>query len=642
MPPLSAPLNLTSSAPYGGIPSQIFATDKGASPEREAAKRVDYVLDRYYASEAFDRPFKDQCLKWWRQVNNVLPDNWPYFSKIFEPETMIVADDQVEQIMGQVFSKDRYFDVEAVEGQDEIQREMMRELMRFVLREHVKYKLLKYYQCQEGVYFGNGVEMHSVKPRIVTIRSRRPLVFNDGFQTIIGMGMHEERKMEFWPRAEIISRFDCYPAPTGATIQAMPYFLHRAILPLQDVKAMAKSAGYDMAAVNRLEGFWVNREDGVAGSDWSAKNFDLRERLRSIGLDVRDGIESAAGPGALEYVEILVYSEAPANDEGAAKICVIGNRKELLKEGSNPFAHGKKPYAEIKYSPRSAQLWQARGIPERIEHLQTKINQRSNQVSDIIELIRSPMTWVGKQAGVEDLNQLVPWPGGIVEMRDPNAVRERERPAPPNAMFLDLDYARARLQAAASSADYGRGIAGRATGLDKGTETATGISLLMNAQAKAVTFKWLLAEETGITEGLNLIAANIQQTMTGMQKVRILGENRVLAEAGWADFIEVRPEDIAGQWDIHAVGASRSLEAADQMAIMERLVASGFQMPEVAAALKQREIWLEGAELGGLRNPSRFLLSEEEVQAKQAQALQSQAMQSLAGLTAAPAEGGAP
>jgi hypothetical protein len=211
-------------------------------------------------------------------------------------------------------------------------------------------------------------------------------------------------------------------------------------------------------------------------------------------------------------------------------------------------------------------------------------------------------------------------------------------------MFQDMDYARARFQRASGSTDYGAGVAGRTTGLSRGTETASGLNMLISQQQQIRTFKWLLAEETGVSEGLNIVLSDIQQSMTKPQMIKILGENKILSEAGWAEFVLVRPEDIAGRWNVYAIGGSKAIEKADQAAIFEKLTAMAGQMPEVFKRLKQEEVWVEAAEMAGWRSARKYIRNEEEqMQYEQQQFMkavqQQQAIQAVAPL---PQEEGVP
>lgn len=402
----------------------------------------------------------------------------------------------------------------------------------------------------------------------------------------------------------------------------MPYFIERIIKPLDEIRALAQWAGFKH--VEDLKGmFTLDHTEGIATGDFTGRRVDLLERLRIIGLDVRLGSMETAGDNAVEYAELLVYSEKPPDADGCGKICIIGNEKWLISEGPNPFHHGLKSYSEVKYSPRAAQIWQAKGLPELIEQQQEKLNIRMAQVGDIIEDIRSPMTYVEKGA-VEDKNDLLPWPGAIIEVNKLAGIQPRIRPGVPSDIFRDIDYTRAGIQRTSSNPDWSSGAASKTGGIARGTETLGGIQALLNSANQAKSFKWRLAEELGISEGLNIVAALIQQVVTEPQKIRILGENKVLRNAGWKQFFVVSPEDIQGQWNFFAVGASTALDKATQAELLTKMVTGWFQMPEVAPRIKQYDVAIEGGELAGIHNPRRFLMGDEEWAQKQQEMAQSQ------------------
>lgn len=602
-----------------GEPPRIITPPR--TPSTQEQRIVDYVIERMSISEQFDRPFKEKALLHWKQAHNTLPADWPYFTKFYEPETQSAVNDTVEAVMSKVFERDRPWDLRPVEDQDEVQVEVMRELMDWVLREKIKYKAIKYYQFLEACLFGNGIEKHMVRNTTKRLRRRTPMFGGDFLRVIVGMQAIEEQSNETWPASRVISRFDCYPCPTGPTIQEMPYFIERVIMPLEKVLSIGQRAGW--LHIDELEGFFsLDAVEGDVRGDWDERFFDLFERFAAIGFDVRSGAAEAAGENAVKYVELLIYSEAPADDEGAEKVCVVADRHFLLTPPDamdNPFDHQLKSYSEIKFAPRDAQEWQARGICELVEQPQLKINATMSMIGDIAEHVRSPMTFVNTAALADgtDVTDLKAYPGAIVEVQDHTGIRERQYPDVPASLWNLLNYSRSTMQRAGASTDYSKGIAGSTTGLSRGTETASGLSMLMNASMQAKSFRWLLAEETGISQGLNIIASLIQQVLTVPQKIRILGENRILQKAGWKDFLIVQPQDIAGRWDFYAVGASRAMDAAVQGQAVTELLLAGREMPEVAPRIKQLEAWLEIGESKGVRNPRRLLMTDEEFAAKQ-------------------------
>lgn len=600
------------------FPAVITQPRTDAKAERDL---VQLVIERMAVSEKFDRPFKEACLRSWTYLNNLLPDDWPYYSKFFEPETQNASWDMIEGLMSSVFNKERPFDLMPVESQDEIQTEIMRALMDYVLREKVQYKRNLFFQVQEAVFFGNGVAKFCAEQRRQRLRYKRPMFANIDFQRIpLGVEEVMQEIVEQWPSMRVVSRFDCFPSATGSTIQEMPYFIERVIKPLDEIKAMAETNGW--RNTDKLLGFMSldQRENAVSG-EFSERHFDLFERFKAIGFDVTDNGVAGVGENAVKYAELLIYSERYPDADGCGRILVVGDRKELLTDPENtdnPFYHGLKSYSDIKFSPISGQSWQSKGVPALIEPMQEKLNQRMNAIGDIIEDATKPMTLVQKSA-IDDITDLEPYPRAIVEVNDLNGIKWREPMRVPPDAWSDVSMTRASLQRSGGSLDVTRGIDASQSGFGRGQDTATGISMLINAANSAKSFKWRLAEETGITEGLNIIASIIQQVMTEPQVVRILGDNRTLTNAGYKQFINVDPIEIAGRWNFFAVGASSSVDEATQAEVLTRIVTGWMQLPDVAPRVKQRDIAIEVAEKSGVRNPSRFFMSDEEFQQKQAE-----------------------
>jgi hypothetical protein len=595
----------------------VFKDADAANAETDL---VEMVMERYSDSVDFDQGFKDRAFKHWQQIHNILPSDWPFWSGLFEPETHITCYDMLEGVMSTLFPKDQYFDLEPVEDQDELQVELMREYMRFSLRERVKYKMAKYYQFQEATWFGNGVEEHVVNPLKRVIKVAKPFMMQGPLgEMMIGTDLVDETVMEFWPGLNVLSRFDCYPARTGKTIQEMPYFLYRKMVPLAKLKAMQGFAGYKN--LDKLESFYSLDFDDASVS--GEEIYDLYERFDVLGFDVKDRSSEAGGKHAVKYAELLYYWEAPNDGEGGSRCVIIGNREHLIKEFQNPHAHGKKPLSEVRFRDYDSQSWQGMGIPAVIEGLQKQLNMRINQQSDLIELRRMPMTLVGAAAGVQDLTELDWYPGASVPVHDINAIRERETPQMPTELFTAADYVRASIQRATKVTDLSRGVAGSSTGLSKGAETATGMQMLTNQTTMSQSFSMMLAEEQGIREGLEMIAQTIQQTMTEPQKIKIMGENSPLLQI-FGQFAMVHPEDIQGKYNFYATGTSKTVDRPEQGQQLLQFVTTIGQYPEIGMRLKQLELATEVADMIGIKNFPRFIKSDEEMMMEQQQQQEAQ------------------
>lgn len=584
------------------------------SMEKQEQALVDYVMERYDVADRFDRPFKNSALRHWQHFNSVLPQKWPYFSRWFEPETQNACSDVVEGMMSAVFSKEHPFDLVPMDDQDELQTELMRATMDYVLREKVKYKVTTYDHVQECVIYGNSVMKNYTEPRAEVTRRNVPVVGPMGLR--MGMTEHQDYRLEVWPRSRVVSRFDCYPAATGNTIQSMPYFIERVIAPLTVIKAIGKMFGWHNT--DKLDGFMsIDQMEHQARGTFDERNWDLYERLYAVGWDVRNTGADVGGNNIVKYGELLIYSEAPEFGEGGARMAVIGDRRWCLKPyPTNPFFHNLKQYSEIKFAPRDPQLWQAGGVPFLVENPQIKLNAISNAIGDILERTRTSSVIYGPSAGVRDPSDLDPYPQANVEVDgDPTKIIERKFADVPQGMWNYLTETRGSVQRAGGTLDYNQIMTGKQQGLADGAQTLGGMKTLMNAAGAAKSFRWRLAEETGISEGLNMIGQLIQQVLTTPQKIRIIGENKALHDAGFRKFCIVDPENIQGRYVFFAVGASMGYDNLTQAQLLVQWALGLKELPEAMKRLKQLPLAIEVGELSGVHSPGRHFMSDEELKA---------------------------
>ena len=597
-------------------PEPILKGNGSRSPERQEQALVDYCLERYSVSDQFDRPFKNEAWRHWQQFKSVLPEKWPYYSRWFEPETQNACYDIVEGMMAATFAREHPFDVLANDDQDEVQTELMRACMDYVLREKINYKVGTYDLVQECVIYGNGVMKDYLEPELEVYRGNRMKYADNGFGSFAA-GVEESRKysISVWPRSRIVSRFNCYPAPTGNNIQNMPYFIERVIVPVKTAQKLGQMYGWKNT--DKLQGFMsLDQMEHQARGTFDEMFWDLRERLRAVGYDVIDSSD-VGGNNVVKYTELLIYNEAPVVGRGCARMAVIGDRQWCLKAyPENPFFHNLKSYHEIKFAPQDPDLWQAAGVPKLTEDIQMKVNALSNGAGDIIERARGGGQKIyGPAAGVRQKSDLDPYPVGAIEVDgDPANIKDLQYPDVPQGLWQYLNDAKESLKKTGGSLDMadmtpGAGGDGPQAGVGK-------LKMMLGAASAAKSFRWRLAEETGISEGLNIVAQLIQQGVTSEQKIRIIGENKVLKNAGFQKFAIVTPEDIAGRWQFHAVGASNAYDGQTMAQLLTQWAMGVREMPDVSKRLKQIDLATEIAELSGVHNPQRFLMSDEELQSK--------------------------
>ena len=604
--------------------SPYIQTEDRDEAAREA-KTLKMVMERLAYAEALDLPFKQRNFLHWMAVNSILPADFPFYSKYFEPETADAAYAYIESIMSPIYQKDTICRVKSLDDQGDVEREMMQLVMDTILREHIQYKNSLYDQFQETTFFGNGVVRHFICNKEVKVSRQQPIFAGAEYRIPVGMKRVEEIKQESWPDRVVVSRFDFTPGPTGNTIQKMPYCGERLILPLEQIKHIGKQAGY--RHTDEMQGFFVmDRREGYACGVWSERYFDIKERLAAVGYDVQDG--SIGGSDALKYGELRIYSQAPNNGEGCNRIVILGDNKFVVYDsdwprpdapkGGNPHHHGLKPYSETKFArPRIGQVWQCKGVPEMLEDQQNNLNALTNSAADMIAEERNPMTLVEEDAGVFDLSELVRQPGKIVMVGKAKGIVDRIAPQVPQDIWLNIQRVRDNMNRYSDTPGL---TSGSTTGQDKltgGADTATGLGILTDQASQSRIFALLFMEQ-GIEDGLNIIASDAQQILTTPQRFQITGHSKSLKMAGYGKTAIVRPEQIQGKWHVTVLGPSRAMSSEKKAQTLIGAAQLISQVPEAKERMKQLENVLEVLELLGVDDPMRLFLSEEEFEKKKA------------------------
>ena len=575
---------------------------------------VGYLQERYEASRAWDRPFKEKCLIDWRNLNSRLPANWPYFWGLFMPETSMACHDTVENIMATVFPKDNFFDLRAVTGQTEVQTEIMRETERFALR-RAKYKEKYFFWEQEAIFYGNSVIMTVAAPtwKKHTIEESIPDPYGYGLN--IGKQRVTQNKLTIWPMLINISRWNTFPFPgpvDGGNMQAMPYFVVRRFLPLAAVKAMATRPWAMWQNTEKLKGnYSVNRSTGMIQHADDSVFEDLWQLLEHAGFNI--GSTQADGPNCVKFCEVLYYFEAPPGEIGC-QAQAVWCENQLLACEANPYENGLKPLADIKWHPIHTDLWECHGVPAEIRSYQDGINIFNAQRADRRELDIKPPRIVGVGAGITPLTKLTPWPGALIEAQgDPSQVRMLDFPNPNNELYREEDNAKLGIQRATRITNVSKGIADPSLG-EGATKTARGIAFMQDASQRASAFKLLFHEEIGVGPQLMQTAQILQQTLEPETIIHLIDSNETLKKAGLAsDRMMIRPDDIAGEWEFWAVGSSRTSEPTSVANNMLQFWPQVLQDPEHGQKFDRMEIFKDAHEMIFNRPMTKYLKPEEEL-----------------------------
>lgn len=161
------------------------------------------------------------------------------------------------------------------------------------------------------------------------------------------------------------------------------------------------------------------------------------------------------------------------------RLTVIANRRVLLRDGTNPFQHKKKPFIDFAPIPRPSQL-HGLGFMRTTEDLNEGLNTALRQFSDAVTYTIAPMfkhtmgvDWEGIQIG----------PGMRLPVPDTEDVQPLIMPQVDWTGFGELrQFFIEEMQRATGSFEFGGGA-----GQVQGSRTATGMNIIVSEGARRIT-----------------------------------------------------------------------------------------------------------------------------------------------------------
>lgn len=307
------------------------------------------------------------------------------------------------------------------------------------------------------------------------------------------------------PCLEVVNLYDFFVDPDATDIQGAQWVIHRYWKTLSELE----EAGYykNLKKLKRL----ISKVE---------KSVEERERHELAFGYMGEQDET------VEKIEILEMW-----DESG--ISVMAGGEVVIREQSNPFWHGQKPFIALKDSIVSHEFY-GKGEIEPVIKLQHALNTIQNQIIDNRTQVLMNM-WKVTGENVDE-SELIYRPNGVVHL---STEFEKVDPIVPpdltgNAQ-KDLSLIKSDIQQALGIYDYTKGA-------DSGTnKTATGISLVQEAANARFAHKIQLLEEA-IKELGSMVLALYQQFITDEKVLRIVGEKG-------EEFVRVLPAEISGDYD---------------------------------------------------------------------------------------------
>lgn len=264
----------------------------------------------------------------------------------------------------------------------------------------------------------------------------------------------------------------------------------------------------------------------------------------------RDSITGVSKPSKSNEKLVELFEYWGKYDFGAGEeeaVCVVANRKYIIRLEPNPYLHGRKPFISLHDIQMPHEFWSI-GEVEPLTYLQYELNDIRNQRMDNVTLILNRMWKVSKGADVEE-SELVSQAGGVVHVGDMNGLEVIQTPDVTASSYNEETYVKDDAKTASGVNDFISGSPGNSKNQSSiGNDTATGIMLLQEAGNARFKYKMDNLEDSLREFGKQLISLD-QQYLTEDIKVRVLGE-------GGVKWVDISPQDIAGEYDLEIEAGS--------------------------------------------------------------------------------------
>lgn len=357
-----------------------------------------------------------------------------------------------------------------------------------------------------ALIYGTGIAKVTWKKEVVTHNKLEAEMGEDG--SVIGSKEVSKRKVVYdGPCVSNLDLKSVYPDPDGYDVDSCRYIIHK----------------------------YMATEPELSGNPSYSKELLKQVTYGFTNDEIQRGLHNTARESlSKNECEVLEYWE----DD---RLVVVAGGV-VLRDEPNPYAHKKKPFVVV-CDHQDDQVIYGVGEVEPIEGLQNEMNTLRNMRMDFNTLSLNP-TFMVRAGSVADINSVQFRPGWkIVVNGDATAVRPVELPQSPMASFKEEESIKMDLQTVTGVSDYSKGNEGGSL-----NDTATGISLIQEAANQRFNAK-LQNLEFGLQRIAEFIRDLYLQFITKEMVIRI-------TEKDGYQFLGIKPEDIAGEYDIRIESGS--------------------------------------------------------------------------------------
>ena len=446
-------------------------------------------------------------------------------SKVFNP----IAWSFIETIVTRMLAKNPVIVYQPREDSDRAKAELASELFSYWYSKTNQYPTIVSW-VKDALIYGTGilkVDWFTSPTRMVksyqTDENGEAAVDEQGNFII-----NEEPVIDFDdPRTMNVNLYDFFIDPSATSIDDAKWVIHQYYASIKDLEAENKAAEqhgkviYNKSALRRLK----------AGTP-KPNEFEA-ERKKSAGFNSQPNDET------VDRIKIWEMWEN-------GRCVFIADESEIIRDETNYFWHGKKPFIRIVDSIVPHEFF-GKGEIEPIEKLVHALNTTQNQRITNVNRVLSPM-WKARDSVDDDELQFID--NGIVHVSDKDDANIIAIPDITSKANEEQGQLTDTMQRALGVTDYVQGI-------QTPGQTAKEVEIKTSQANARFAHKIKLFEEMGLKELGEFVQKLYQQFITKSKIIRITNNPEDI-------LIEVKPEDLVGEFDV--MPESESTLETDQQA----------------------------------------------------------------------------
>ena len=477
-------------------------------------KIQDIVKSRY------DTAFKNQSQKFSKFndfdyiYNSKLEKNDPNIpSKVFNP----AAWSFIETIVTRMLAKNPLINYKPREKNDGTQAKIMSDMFSYWFDKSGAYKVMVEF-VKNALIYGTGI----VKVDWFTSKERtiKSYVYDESGDAMVGedgklITQEIDTVVDYDdPRITNVNIYDFFIDPSATDIENADWVIHQYWANIDDLireNEVAKEKGenlYNTKALNNLK----------KASQTKKTEFENNRKKATGFSDIKQD----------ENTTMVKIWEMWSDDE----LVIIGDESEVLKNGDNPYWHGRKPFIKLVDSIVPHEFY-GKGEIEPIEKQVYALNTTQNQRITNVNRILSPM-WKANE-NVDDY-ELQFIDNGIIHVTQQSDADIITVPDVTKTAVQEQSVIMETMQRALGVTDYVQGV-------QTPGQTAKEVEVKTTQANARFAHKVKIFEETALRQIGEMVYKLYQQFLTVQRTVRVVGDEG-------EQYIPIRPADINGEFDV--------------------------------------------------------------------------------------------